>query len=251
MTRPHDSWAEVYDLAYQEEFGSFYEQFTQFTVNEIRSLVAIPASIVDFGAGSGRLAIPLARAGYRVTAVEPSAAMLGQLRSAAPDLDIPCIESAMQDFRGDARFDLAICVFTVITYLLDEYQLRSALQCARDCLNPDGQLLLDVPSASLFASHGCSTERLIRKVSIRSVGGDVHEYREEVGLLGAEGVERVYRDTFLIRAWRTEEVLDIACQCDFRLVENLSTRFGGTGSDYLLLAPASHGTPRSSLPKCP
>jgi 2-polyprenyl-3-methyl-5-hydroxy-6-metoxy-1,4-benzoquinol methylase len=41
----------------------------------ITGLLPPGGSIVDFGAGTGRLAIPLARAGYRVTAVEPSSAM--------------------------------------------------------------------------------------------------------------------------------------------------------------------------------
>ena len=150
MKRPHDSWAEVYDLVYQEEFGSFYEQLTELTLSEIGRVVNPPAAIIDFGAGTGRLSLPLARAGYRVTAVEPSAPMLQQLIRAADDLNVTCVEARMQDFRSDQRFDLAMCVFTVVIYLLDEEALFQAFTSARNCLGPGGRFLLDVPSPAVF-----------------------------------------------------------------------------------------------------
>ena len=70
----HDSWADDYDCAYKLQYqeGCRYQQFTDQTLDVIRQLEAPPARIVDFGAGTGRLAIPLARMGYRVTAVEAS-----------------------------------------------------------------------------------------------------------------------------------------------------------------------------------
>jgi 2-polyprenyl-3-methyl-5-hydroxy-6-metoxy-1,4-benzoquinol methylase len=94
--------------------GSSIERLTDLTIQEIGCIVSPPASIVDFGAGTGRLSIPLAGAGYQVTAVEPSGPMLDQLRKAPASLDITSIKSTMQDFSTEARFDLAICVFTVV-----------------------------------------------------------------------------------------------------------------------------------------
>jgi SAM-dependent methyltransferase len=43
-----------------------------------------PRDVVDVGAGTGKLTRSLVAAGHRVTAVEPSAAMLAQLRAAVP-----------------------------------------------------------------------------------------------------------------------------------------------------------------------
>lgn len=243
MTRPHDSWAEAYDLAYEEEFGALYAQLTRLTVDEIGRLVAPPASIVDFGAGTGRLAIPLARAGYRVTAVEPSGPMLQQLRSTAAELRIPCIESTMQDFHAPSSFDLALCVFTVVLYLLDEAQLREGLLRAGDCLKPGGRLLLDVPSQAVFTSHGCRTQRVNRTVTIRPIDGDLYEYCEELELLGKAGVEEVFRDRFMIRSWDAQDVIRIARHCGFELAEDLSERFAGSGSDYYLFTLTPAGLP--------
>ena len=236
MRRPHNTWAEVYDLAYEEEFGAFYEQFTQLTLKEIGKIVDPPSSIIDFGAGTGRLSLPLARRGYQITAVEPSAPMLQRLRGAAADVDIACIEARMQDFRSEQKFDLAVCVFTVITYLLDETDLRRAIMSAQNCLKPRGLLLLDVPSSQVFVSRNLQTDRIIRNVRIQPESGDLFNYSEEIVLIEAGCTDTLFADQFMIRVWPTDQVLGLARGCGFELVRDLSDRFASSGSNYYLLS---------------
>ena len=114
MTEPHASWADVYDLAYEESYGDFYNSLTETTVEQIKGIVESPARIVDFGAGTGRLAIPLASCGYDVLAVEPSGTMLSQMHKKPGGDAIPGFTGKMQDFQTDTPFDMAICVFTVL-----------------------------------------------------------------------------------------------------------------------------------------
>lgn len=80
MAAPHDSWAAVYDAVYEAEFSSLYRALTDQTLSILRQEIPVGSSIVGFGAGTGRLAILLAASGYRVTAVDASAAMLERLR---------------------------------------------------------------------------------------------------------------------------------------------------------------------------
>jgi SAM-dependent methyltransferase len=232
MTLPHDSWAEVYDLAYEEEFGPFYRRLTDHTVQEIKALVDLPASIVDFGAGTGRLSVPLSQAGYQVTAVEPCGSMLEQLAGHGEGSGIHRVHSSMEDFQSAQAFDLAICVFTVIIYLLDKKQLRRALTSAEACLRPGGKLLLDVPSPALFRSRTTRTQTLERKVAIRPLGEGLHSYSEEIRLHGEQ--PRVFKDRFKIRCWELEEVFEAAAECEFEVHEDLTDRFHGTGSHYLV-----------------
>lgn len=76
---PHASWADVYDLAYEQSFGLFYSELTKATIELITETLHTGGSIVDFGAGTGRLSIPLAEKHYDVTAVDPCQEMLDQL----------------------------------------------------------------------------------------------------------------------------------------------------------------------------
>jgi SAM-dependent methyltransferase len=127
----HDAWAEVYDLVYAEEFGALLEGLTDRTLELVCILAKPPAAVVEFGAGTGRLAIPLASVGYRVVAVEPSAAMLGRLAGKPGGDAVRRVVGRVQDYAGDMRFDLALCVFGVLSYLTTRAQLDAGLAAVR------------------------------------------------------------------------------------------------------------------------
>ena len=81
MPTAHESWAWVYDEVYEKSFGSFYTNLTSQTLSVVDGLLAPGSSILDVGAGTGRLAIPLSERGYSITAIDASKLMLDVLRS--------------------------------------------------------------------------------------------------------------------------------------------------------------------------
>lgn len=101
----------------------------------ISHLPAAPAEIVDVGGGAGHQSIPLARAGYRVTIVDPSTVMLAEARKALDaeprtvaarvDLVEADGERGVQ-LLGEARFDGVLC-HGVLMYLDDPVPLVTAL----------------------------------------------------------------------------------------------------------------------------
>lgn len=62
-------------------------------LDTLRSLVVPGESWLDIGAGGGRYALPLALAGAKVTALDPSPAMLGVLREAANEFGVEGVET--------------------------------------------------------------------------------------------------------------------------------------------------------------
>jgi SAM-dependent methyltransferase len=66
-------------------------------VDRLSSLAVAPGRIVDLGAGTGLLAIPLAARGHAVMAVEPAEAMLSFLRQQASSLPIACLQATAED----------------------------------------------------------------------------------------------------------------------------------------------------------
>ena len=156
MSEPHESWADVYDIAYEQSFGGTYRDLTSATVDTISNVVKPPARIVDFGAGTGRLSIPLSSVGFDVLAVEPSKGMLDQLKSKPGGSSVGMFHGKMEDFQSDTPFDMALCVFTVLLYLLDEDTLRKSIQASAQALHPGGFMLIDIPKKSLFKGWGLS-----------------------------------------------------------------------------------------------
>lgn len=235
---PHASWAEVYDTAYEQAFGPIYETLTANTIAAVHNKCAPPAALVDFGAGTGRLAIPLASQGYDVTAVEPCNEMLGELRRKDPEGRVRAIASRMQDFQSDRTFDVALCVFTVLLYLLDEASLRASLRSAADCLKTNGWLLLDIPLWQVFRpgevsrGHGFRRSWQVRPVPREP---DLYDYTENIHVADSLGPERSYEDSFRIRHWHESIVMKVAEDYGLARAEGPLPEFAGSGSSYFWL----------------
>ena len=230
---PHNSWAEIYDEVYERSFGMFYSSLTETTLEVVRILVPQNSNIIDFGAGTGRLVLPLSRDGYNVTAVEPSEKMLEQLQKKDLKRSVKTFQATMESYKGDPSDDLALCVFTVILYILDTQSLKNSLQSVYDSLKQDGLLLIDIPMKQLFQGFHYEDELMRRDVGIERIDRELYQYKEVVRFLN-EGQFQNYFDEFTIRHWGEHEVIQALENIGFQLVEDLSEHFLGSGSKYLL-----------------
>lgn len=234
QTVPHDSWASDYDALFDASFGLFLEHFTDLTIETINSIVPAPAIVLDVGAGTGRLSIPLVDAGYAVTAVDPSSAMLEQLASRLSGRVVRTVASLIEKFSSSDRFDIAVCVFTVSSYWLTEQQLRSSLRAIYDHLVPGGSLIIDRTSEAAFADTVVETDFVRRDARVTSLGANMYRFTENSEVIDHDGT-RTVSDSFEIRYWTEEQLLSVADAVGFSQVEDLSDRFVGSGASFYRL----------------
>ena len=231
---PHDSWASDYDALFDASFGLFLQHFTDLTIETINSIVPAPAAVLDVGAGTGRLSIPLADAGYAVTAVDPSSAMLEQLTSRLSGRVVKTVASPIENFSSSDRFDIAVCVFTVSSYWLTEQQLRSSLRAIYDHLVPGGSLIIDRTSKAAFADTVVETDFVHRDARVTPLGANMYRFTENSEVIDHDGT-RTVSDSFEIRYWTEEQLLSVADAVGFSQVEDLSDRFVGSGASFYRL----------------
>jgi SAM-dependent methyltransferase len=114
--------------------------------------------IVELGAGSGRIAVELARHGHRVIALDAAPAMLAQAERRARRHDV-VLETVLGDLRDPPELppsDRVIAPFRTFMHLNGDDERRRALSAAAGLLADGGQFIFDVfePSAAdIRATH--------------------------------------------------------------------------------------------------
>jgi SAM-dependent methyltransferase len=104
--------------------------------------------VVELAVGTGRIAVPIAKAGVRVIGVDESPAMLEGARAYAERENVsPLVDLRLGDLRDppvDERVPLATVPFRSLLHMPDEHQKLRALTAAASVLEPGGRFVFDV-----------------------------------------------------------------------------------------------------------
>lgn len=149
----YDLWAEIYDSVY-----SYVQEDIPFYVKEA---VAAGGPVLELGCGTGRIAIPLAKAGVDVTGIDFSQAMLDVaqrkvLNSGSPSGSVNLVHADMIDFSLDEKFNLVIIPFRGFLSLLSVQDEVDALFNIKRHLAPGGKLIFNifVPDFNMLVQDG-------------------------------------------------------------------------------------------------
>jgi ubiquinone/menaquinone biosynthesis C-methylase UbiE len=150
-----DAWDSVFDDTYLQTYlhRSDPEQSRQEALAAVALAAVEPgAEILDCPCGFGRHALPLAEAGYRVTACDRSETQLAEAERRRGDAQWPHFVRA--DYRElpfeDASFDAVLNLFSSLGYLGREDDV-GVLRELRRVLRPDGHLVVETAHRDGFA----------------------------------------------------------------------------------------------------
>lgn len=135
---------EIYDLMYPNIFGDF-EGFLDFVQRH-----APGRRVLEFGIGTGRLALPLADAGFEVAGLDASPAMLEVLSERDP---AGRIDARLGDFTRDrvpGEFDLAMIMVNTIFFATSLDDQIAIFESAAAGLAPGGLFLVETFSPSVY-----------------------------------------------------------------------------------------------------
>lgn len=106
--------------------------------------VSAGAEILDVPCGGGRLSLPMAERGYRVTGVDLSPQFLAHARGSQDTAPVIWEHRDMRDLPWTARFDGAFCAGNSFGYLDDEGDAEF-LRAVRRTLKPGARFVLETP----------------------------------------------------------------------------------------------------------
>jgi SAM-dependent methyltransferase len=100
------------------------------------------ARVLDFGCGTGRLAIALAAAGHRVMGIDPASNSLEVARAKSGAELVTWLEGS-HEILPSATFDLIVMNSHVAQFLVTDLEWTQALTRFRQALSPGGRLAFD------------------------------------------------------------------------------------------------------------
>lgn len=119
-------------------------------VSFFQGIAAEGAKVLDLGAGTGRIAIPLAQAGFEVTGLDISQPMLDVLHDKDP---LSSVTTALKDISvidGAHEFDLVLCIGSTFFMFLDDLPRQNVFRNAAANLSSDGRFVVECYSPQTF-----------------------------------------------------------------------------------------------------
>lgn len=133
----YDSLSDLYDLEYAHDYDlPFWLSLADREAGPV----------IEWGAGTGRLATPLAEAGHTVTAVELSGQMIERGREKSGSVD--WVTGDMRSASLGRRYGLAVCAFNSFLCLRSVEDAQAFLRNACEHLVPGGLLGIEVSAFS-------------------------------------------------------------------------------------------------------
>lgn len=144
-------WAEDYDLLVGESYDKR-------CITRIRALAGSDSEILELGAGTGRLAVPLALAGLSVHALDSSELMLKKLEARATAEGvapgrIKTIHADMTRYESSPAFDVALIALNGLYLLESQDSQIELLGTVHRALRKSGRLIVEAfvpPSKEAF-----------------------------------------------------------------------------------------------------
>ncbi len=184
----YDQLARYYDLS--------HDRLTDDIPFLLQRAAETGSPVLEIGCGSGRLLLPLARAGFDVTGVDVSPEMLAraEVRLAAEPTGV---RRRVRLLAGDARTlqlpdeTFGLIVFGYNTFMhLDQAAAGAALKQLRPLLRPVGRVLIDVASPIMLSLAADDPDFVLEDTLIDNARGEtIRQYTAYESIPGEQVVE--------------------------------------------------------------
>ena len=156
-------WQDLFDEKYLKLFAEARDPLR--TAQEVEGLMALMqrhgvpegGEVLDLACGYGRIALPLAELGYRMTGFDLSSVLLDRARIATEQAgaDIEWQQGDMRELPAgwSGRFDAAINIFSAFGYFDQPDENQRVLEAVADVLKPGGVFIIDQNHRDGLAHH--------------------------------------------------------------------------------------------------
>ena len=203
-----------------------YENWVTYLKELLEERHAKPRRILDLACGTGNVTELLAAEGFAMTGVDIASDMIAAAKSKAESkqLEIPYYvqDAAELDLPGE-KFDLCICLFDSLNYILEPDRLAMAMERVASHLTRKGLFIFDMNTEYALKNHFFDQSNRMSDVRLRydwksSYSHDTRlcKVSMKFWFRGEDEIERVFEEEHLQFAYRMEEALSMLTNAGFR-----------------------------------
>ncbi|MFD2673313.1 class I SAM-dependent methyltransferase [Marinicrinis sediminis] len=216
--------------AWTQFFGRDYVAFsemilsperTQFERNAIVEMLKLPAgaSILDLGCGQGRLSIPLAQSGYRVTGFDGAPHLLAEAkrRAEAAHVQVNWVQGDMRELVFSNEFDAVINIGTAFGYVPSQEEDQRILERIYRALKKGGRFVQDTENRDFKLTHlGQTWSRMQDQIvcSHRAFHPETGRWQENLFWFTEEGKKETLLD---LRLYSATELIQMTEQAGLKV----------------------------------
>ncbi len=191
--------------SYGEGFADVYDDWyagltdVDVTVRTIADLAGSRGRVLELGAGTGRVAVPMAAAGLVVTAVDTSEAMLDRLTARDADELVTVVCGDMVDDVPAGPFDVVLVAYNTIFNLLTDVRQQACFVAVAAVLRPGGAFVVEafVPDLDVIGGPAVT----VRSMAVDHVVLSVSDHRPPEQTASGQFVEITERAGVRLRPW--------------------------------------------------
>lgn len=154
----------LYGAGIADDYDDLYADLDTSAAVDCLAGLAGAGPVLEFGIGTGRLALPLVERGIEVHGVEASAEMVARLRAKPSGEEVPVAVGDFCEVDAGSDFALVVLAFNTIFALPDQQaQVRCFRSGARH-LRPGGRFVIEawVPDLGAFRNNRAVRPRILR-----------------------------------------------------------------------------------------
>lgn len=221
----HEHWKDFFGKDYIPFSETILtSERTEFEVKQLLKILDLPkgSKILDLGCGQGRVSIPLAKAGYKVTSYDGSQALLDEAkyRATLDNVDIQFVHGDMRQLDYDTEFDAIINLGTAFGYVPEETDDQNILNRVYKALKPNGLFLQETENREMKLQNTMGktwSEMNGQPVwSDRSFNCETGRWKETICWWGENKIEKKVLD---IRLYSTTELKRMLTETNFNVLK--------------------------------
>lgn len=181
-------------------------------------------SILDLACGTGRLAIKLAKRGYFVFGVDQSKYMIEEANKKNPPANCRFFCQQLSQLNLPQTFDLALCLYDGLNYIIDHKKLQKSFAHIRDHLKSNGLFIFDMNTEYAYKMDFFSQSRNEETSLVKYIWDAFYDDKDKICQINLNF--KVFRnqkwhsfqEIHLQKAYKTDEIIRMLKSSSFELL---------------------------------